>query len=124
MAARLYDPSLVNLPRNRRYVAVSHDCAEHNAKVDAAVAEREPMRLARTPEARLPKADRRRVRRGRVTQTKETSAPAAKLLKRALGHHVAAPGFHHDPRQRQVRSQAALDRAQMLQEMRLHARGR
>lgn len=57
-------------------------------------------------------------RRGRITQTKETCAPAEKLLKRALGPHVTAPGFHHDPRVMQARSMAAVERQKALAEIR------
>lgn len=124
MPARVYDPSLVNLPRSKRYVAVSHDCAAHNAVVDAKARPKIVRRIARAQglgDAILATFDRneaRRLRRGRITQTKETCAPSAKLLKRALGPHVTAPGFHHDPRVMQARSMAAVERSKALAELR------
>lgn len=133
MPARVYDPSLVNLARSKRYVAVSHDCSEHNAAVEERARARRSQKVARrktiiSERARVQRANLadallaefggRAARRGRITQTKETCAPAEKLLKRALGPHVTAPGFHHDPRVMQARSMAAVERAKALAEIR------
>lgn len=129
MPARVYDPSLVNLARSKRYVAVSHDCSEHNAAVEerararrsrrkTIISERARVQRANLADALLAEFGGRAARRGRITQTKETCAPAEKLLKRALGPHVTAPGFHHDPRVMQARSMAAVERAKALAEIR------